>query len=123
MTMQHEDDEEENKVAHKVYHDQRVVLIKPAIDASDKELHKRNEMMNAEKNLRKYFEEEGEHLDSRKSFVPVKLGQFSKKDFGVKMNVINSGQDKADFNKKITEEEVDHLIDRLKDVKKNGLTA
>ena len=68
-------------------------MIKPHIDASDKELHKRNEMMNAEKNLKKYFEEEGCHMDSRKSFVPTKLGQLTKNSYGVKMNVINTKQE------------------------------
>ena len=51
--------EEADKIQHRVLVDSRVVLIKPQVDASDKELHWRNNMLNAEKNMRKYLDEEG----------------------------------------------------------------
>lgn len=50
-----EESELQQKLAHKVYMEPRVLLIKPTVDASDKELHRRNDMLNAEKNLRKYL--------------------------------------------------------------------
>ena len=49
----------------------RVLLIKPTVDASDKELHRRNDMLNAEKNLRKYMEQ---NEKGKSSFVPSRLG-------------------------------------------------
>ena len=55
-----------------MYYDQRVIVIKPQIDASNKEIHFRNNMLNAEKKLKKYVEEEGK--GSFSAFVPTKLG-------------------------------------------------
>ena len=92
----------EDKQQHKVYHDSRVILIKPSIDASDKELHQRNNMLNAEKNLRKYLEEEGK-VNPHKAFVPNKLGKLSKNDTGVKMNVVETQTEDVNFNKDIKE--------------------
>ena len=76
----------DQKYQHKVLFDQRVILIKPTVDASDKELHKRNDMLNAEKNLRLYLNDKLK----KAPFVPTQLGQLSKFDNGVKANVIVS---------------------------------
>ena len=102
------------KHAHKVHFEQRVLLIKPTVDASNKELHSRNNMLNAEKNLKKYLNEEAQDTSSKTSFVPRKLGQMTKNDLGVKMNVVNLRQEGIDFNKEVSKAEVDELLKRLK---------
>ena len=71
-TVGYEPQDSDKKLAHKVFFDQRVIIIKPQIDASDKEIHFRNNMLNAEKKLKKYIDEEGKGTFS--AFVPTKLG-------------------------------------------------
>ena len=94
--------------------DSRVILVKPLVDASDKELHKRNGMLNAQENLAKYLREEKAQNEDKISFVPNKLGQLSKHDRGVKKNVLNLKRDNIDLNKDISLESINEILAKLK---------
>jgi len=102
-------DEKVNRM-HKVIFDSRSILIKPKVDASDKELHRRNGMLNAQKNLTKYLNENKTLSKNKLSFVPSKLGQLTKNNLGVKKNVIEMRQENVDLDKEITPESVNEIM-------------
>lgn len=76
-------------------------MIKPTIDASDKELHYRNEFRHASKNLLQFIEADNraDYVTKEKLFQPSQLGSYSKDNRGVKKNVITMNN-RADFSRK-----------------------
>ncbi len=64
---------------NKVVYDDNVVLIKPIVDASDKEIHMRNRFGHTSQNLLAFIQQSYKRSDfDRGIFKPKNLGEFSK---------------------------------------------
>lgn len=69
----------ESAVMNKIMFEQQAVLIKPNIDASDKELHMRNKFNHQSKNMEQFIQAAYKDSDFVKQvFKPDRLGQLSK---------------------------------------------
>ena len=77
---------------------QEVILIRPQVDASNKELHARNKFRNAEINLKEFLDREEDRTEKTDVFRPNKLGEFGKEVRGVRLNVADH-ENKPDFNR------------------------
>ena len=73
-------------------------MIKPGVDASNKELHFRNEFRYAGKNFDKFLSR-GENQEDKKGFKPIKLGKHSKVVKNVKVNVKEHHEIDHDFKR------------------------
>ena len=117
-----DEDDDGKAIAHRVLYDGgQVILIKPTVDASDKELHRRNEMPNEVKFLKKYLDAEGFPADDNRYFVPKRLGQFSKDTQGTKLNVVDQKKEHMEFDQTVKPEAVDDLLQRLKRVQEKDI--
>lgn len=75
-----------------------VILIKPSVDASNKELHARNKFRHAEVNLREFLEREEDRTVKTDVFRPEKLGEFGKEIKGVRLNIADL-ENEPDFER------------------------
>ncbi len=73
-------------------------MIKPGVDASNKELHFRNEFRYAGKNFDKFLSH-GENHEKANGFKPIKLGKHSKVVSGLKVNVKDHQEIESDFKR------------------------
>ena len=67
--------------------DDNVMLINPAIDASDKELHARNGFKTASKNLVQFIEQGDQATFANNIFRPQSLGTLTKDNIGSVKNI------------------------------------
>jgi hypothetical protein len=74
-----------------------VILIKPTIDASDKEIFKRNGYSTASKNIVDFLESGNREKFIANVFKPKYLGDFTNNSLGITKNITSHNQ-KADFN-------------------------
>ena len=80
--------EAETKTMNKVVLSENVVLIKPQIDASDKEIHMRNQFGHTSKNLLAFIQQSYKRSDfDRQVFKPRRLGELTKNNQGEAQNV------------------------------------
>lgn len=77
--------------------DDNVILIKPNIDASDKEIYAKNGYRTASKNLVNFLESENRGSYIEHIFKPKHLGDFTNDNQGIIKNV-NRNNKPPDFN-------------------------
>jgi hypothetical protein len=85
-------------VKHKIAFENNVMLIKPTHDASDKEIHLRNDMGFASKNLLEFIANDENNHYRENIFQPEKLGNFTRDNVGTVKNV-NVTRKKPDFSR------------------------
>lgn len=75
------------------------VLIKPGIDASDKEMHYRNQFAHISTNMTNFMEAAFRDSDVLKTvFKPKRLGQLTKDNVGVHLNTLDT-ENQKDFRR------------------------
>ena len=72
----------ESNIHKKVLFENNVMLIKPVIDASDKELHLRNDMAYASKNLLRFIDANANVDYASDVYKPEKLGEMTRDNVG-----------------------------------------
>ena len=75
------------------------MVIKPEVDSSDKELHLRNDMAYASKNLKRFIDSNSNVNFAQNVFRPSKLGEMTRDNVGTVMDVHKKAK-KPNFNKK-----------------------
>lgn len=85
--------------AHIIIPSENVLLIKPSVDASNNQLHYKNEFRFAGKNFDKFLNQ-GETIDNQ-GFKPSNLGKHSKHVRSVKVNIKDGNVIEPDFKRNI----------------------
>ena len=79
----------DTKIMNKIVFDENVILIKPTADASDKEIHARNQFGHTSKHLLAFIQQSYKRSDfDRGVFKPKRLGELSKDNTGGHRNVL-----------------------------------
>lgn len=102
-SIQEEDDSEDdsvvghNKEGHVMVASENVILIKPTVDASNKQLHYKNDFRFAGKNFDKFLSQNENY--EHKGFRPTNLGKHSKVVGNIKLNVKDANVIEPDFTR------------------------
>ena len=80
----------EPTIQHKAVFDEAVVLIKPTVDASTRELHARNDFRSAATNLKNFLYDKDADTMLKNVFQPTHLGAFGKDNRGTKVNTMHA---------------------------------